>query len=114
MAVKTKPKSKAPVVTRQNKWSLRWSDPSTSPPAGMPRVFAEEVLPEGQAPDMELAIRAAGPGYVVNVDPVHVLQWPKNVQVRVAGRRRPRKSAVVTPSSPTPSLFANTTSQTAA
>lgn len=39
---------KAPEMCR---WSLKWSNPYTSPPDGMPRVLVEQILPQGERPE---------------------------------------------------------------
>jgi hypothetical protein len=58
---------KAPEMCR---WSLKWSNPYTNPPEGMPRVIAEQILPRGQRPEEIYKQHVLGSGYGIHFQPM--------------------------------------------
>jgi hypothetical protein len=95
-----------PIVKQMCRWTLRWGDPSTSPPAGKPRVVAEELFPLGVTPEIDIASDKAGQGYVLAAEVVNVVTWPRRQLVRRAGR--PRRASKPPPHAPA-SLFESET-----
>ncbi len=54
---------KAPEMCR---WSLKWSNPYTSPPDGMPHVLVEQILPQGERPEEIYQQHVLGSGYGIH------------------------------------------------
>lgn len=95
------------------RWSLKWSNPYTNPPDGMPRVLVEQIVPRGVRPDEVDRQHVLGSGYAIHFQaisstpPRQLSREAKQSIRRKAAARRIEKAAPLFAASLIPQTIAS-------
>lgn len=82
-------------------WQLKWSNPHTNPPDGMPRVLAEEITERGEEPRNLYKMRALGDPYGIHwlgdANPKPIRRLPEETKQRMRRKTLERRTRERTP-----------------